>query len=58
MGPERVITAGEMDAMSPDERATAVRAGEISSLEGLPDTLRQRALARAAELEERLSPSS
>ena len=40
--------------MSPEERASAVRNGELRSLEDLPEELRHQVIARAAAIEERL----
>lgn len=54
----RVITPEEMDLMSPDERDSAVRSGELRSLDDLPVELRKRVIARAAEIEERLRLTS
>jgi hypothetical protein len=49
-----VITPEEMDLMSPEERDAVVRSGELRSLSDLPVELRNRVIARAAEIEERL----
>ena len=54
MDNRRVITPEEMDLMSPEERASAVRNGELRSLEDLPEELRHQVIARAAAIEERL----
>ncbi len=56
--PERhVITPHEMDRMSPSERAEAVLAGELHSLDELPEAFRRRVVERAAAIEARLSPN-
>ncbi len=47
-----VITADEMDRMSPEERAAAVRAGTILSLDELPENFRNRIIERARVLNE------
>jgi hypothetical protein len=47
-----------MDLMSPEARDSAVRAGELRSLNDLPVELRNRVIARAAEIEERLRLTS
>jgi hypothetical protein len=54
----RVITPEEMDLMSPEERDFAVRTGELRSLNELPVELRNRVIARAAEIEEQLRLTS
>ncbi len=53
-----MITAEEMDLMSPEERDSAVRSGELHSLDELPDELRSRVIGRAATIEARLRLSS
>ena len=58
MDNRRVITPEEMDLMSPDERASAVRNGELHSLEDLPRELRHQVIARAAAFEERFRLTS
>ena len=54
---QRVITAEEMDRMTPNERAEAVRAGIVRDLSGLPPAFRQRIEERAAFLESELASS-
>ena len=54
MSSERVITAGEMDKMSPNERAAAVTAGTITDVAQLPEAFLSRVEARAAEWNQRL----
>ncbi len=58
MAERHVITAEEMDLMSPEERDSAVRGGELHSLDELPDELRNRVIGRAATIESRLRLSS
>jgi hypothetical protein len=49
-----VITPDEMDQMTPDERAAAVRAGTVLSLDELPEEFRQRVVDRAHILSQRI----
>ncbi len=43
MGVEReLLTAAEMDAMTPDERAAAVRERIVANLDEVPDSFRAR----------------
>jgi hypothetical protein len=58
MAERHVITAEEMDLMSPEERDSAIRGGELHSLDELPDELRSRVIGRAATIEARLRLSS
>ena len=51
----KVITAEELDAMSPDERARVVRAHIVTDIEQLPDGFRRRIEATAARLSQQLS---
>ena len=54
--PERhIVTPYEMDRMSPTERAEAVKAGELHSLDDLPEEFRRRIVERAAAIEARLA---
>lgn len=48
----RVITAEELDAMSPDERARVVREHIVSDLDKLPDGFRRRIESTASRLAE------
>ena len=41
--------------MSPSERAEAVQAGELHSLDDLPEPFRRRVVERAAAIEARLA---
>lgn len=53
MGERRVvITAAEMDRMSPQERADAVAAGVVTSWEDVPEPFRSEVLAEARRLGE------
>ena len=46
----RIITAAEMDRMSPQERADAVRASVVANLDELDPAFRARVERRAREL--------
>ena len=50
----KIITAAEMDKMSPQERADAVRASVAESLDELDPTFRERVERRARELAQAL----
>ncbi len=50
----RLITAEELDAMSPDERARVVREHIVTDFDQLPDDFRQRVEATAGRLAEQL----
>ena len=52
MAADRVWTAKEMEAMSPDERARVVAAGFRDSLEGLDPEFRARVEAKSRRLAE------
>ena len=52
----KVITAEELDAMSPDQRAQVVREHIVTDLDHLPDAFRQRVEKTAARLAEQLRP--
>ena len=54
----RVITAAELDEMSPDERAQVVREHIVTDLEELPEGFRRRVEKTAARLAEQLRPVS
>jgi len=54
----RLITAEELDAMSPDERARVVRDHIVTDLHQLPDDFRQLAEATAGRLAEQLRPTA
>lgn len=53
-----VITAAQLDAMSPDERARVVREHIVTDLDELPEGFRRRVEATAARLAEQLRPAS
>ena len=50
----RLITAAELDQMSPDERARVVREHLVPNLDHLPDDFRRRVEATAGRLAEQL----
>lgn len=50
----RVITAEELDAMSPDQRAQVVREHIVTGLDHLPEAFRQGVETTAARLAEQL----
>jgi hypothetical protein len=50
----RLITAAELDLMSPDERARVVREHLVTGLDHLPDDFRRRVEATASQLAEQL----
>lgn len=50
----RLITAEELDAMSPDERARVVREHIVTDLGQLPEDFRQRVESTAGRLAEQL----
>ena len=50
-----MITADEMDKMTPNQRAAAVVAGTITDLETLPPAFRERVERKAQEWNDRLS---
>ncbi len=50
----RLITAQELDAMSPDERARVVREHVVTDLNQLPDDFRRRVETTAGRLVEQL----
>lgn len=52
----KVITAEELDAMSPDQRAQVVREHIVTNLDHLPEAFRQRVEMTAARLAEQLRP--
>lgn len=52
MAEERVITASEMEQMSPDDRARIVREHELSSLDGLDPDFRTRVEAKSRRIVE------
>ena len=49
-----VISTGEMDRMTPNERAAIVDAGVLHSIDELPEPFRTRVLAKAVVLEQEL----
>ncbi len=49
-GERRIITAAEMDRMTPAQRAEAVRAGVVHNLDELDPEFRRRVEARARQL--------
>ena len=52
------ITAEELDAMSPDERARVVREHIVTDLDQLPEGFRRRVETTAARLAEQLRPAA
>jgi hypothetical protein len=54
----RVITAEELDGMSPDERAQVVRDHIVTDLDQLPEGFRRRVEATAARLAEKIRPTT
>ena len=52
----KVITAEELDAMSPDQRAQVVREHIVTDLAHLPEAFRQRVESTASRLAEQLRP--
>ncbi len=52
MSDDRVFTAEEMAAMSPDERAQIVRQGQRSSLDGLDPAFQARVRATSRRIAE------
>ena len=53
---QRIVTAAEMDKMTPQERADAIDAGVIRSWDEVDDEFRARLLARVPEVAARLPP--
>ena len=54
----RLITAEELDAMSPDERARVVREHVVTDLDQLPDDFRRRVETTAGRLAEQRRPTT
>ena len=54
----KVITAEQLDSMSPDERAKVVREHIVTDLNELPDGFRRRVEATATRLSEQLRPAT
>jgi hypothetical protein len=52
--PTKIVTAAEMDLMTPAERAAVVDAGTITNFDDVPEPFRSRIIAKALEIEERL----
>ena len=52
--PTKIVTAAEMDYMTPAERAAVVEAGTVKSLDDVPEPFRSRIIAKAHEVEARL----
>ncbi|MEO1061348.1 MAG: hypothetical protein AAFZ07_08005 [Actinomycetota bacterium] len=50
MAERRVVTAAEMELMSPDERAEVVADGELGSLDDLDPTFRERVADKGRRL--------
>ena len=50
---QRIITASELEQMSPQDRADAVHAGRVASWDGVSDEFKAEILATASELGER-----
>ncbi len=55
MSEMQIITVQEMDRMTPDERAAAVRKGTILNREELPEEFRQRIEERAILAAQRMT---
>ncbi len=51
--PKRIITAAEMDGMTPQERADAIDAGIVRSWDDVDPEFRERVTARAEEVRSR-----
>ena len=51
---DRALTAAELDQMSPDQRAAALRDRLVTDLDELPETFRQRVEETARRLAEQL----
>ncbi len=51
--PTKIVTAAEMDLMTPAERAAVVDAGTVKSLDDLPEAFRLKILAKAQEIHDR-----
>jgi hypothetical protein len=47
----KIVTAAEMDLMTPAERAAVVDAGIIRNLDDVPEPFRSRIIAKAHEIE-------
>ncbi|MGI8806598.1 MAG: hypothetical protein ACR2KK_01845 [Acidimicrobiales bacterium] len=54
----RLITAEELDAMSPDERARVVREHIVTDLDQLPDDFRRQVETTAGRLAEQRRPTT
>jgi hypothetical protein len=54
----RLITAEDLDAMSPDERARVVREHVVTDLDQLPDEFRRRVETTAGRLAEERRPTT
>ena len=54
----RLISAEELDGMSPDERARVVREHIVTDLDQVPEGFRRRVEATAARLAEKLRPAA
>ena len=52
--PPKIVTASEMDLMTPNERAAVVEAGIVRNLDDVAEPFRSRIIAKAHDLEERL----
>jgi hypothetical protein len=52
--PTKIVTAAEMDLMTPNERAAVVEAGIVRNLDDVPEPFRSRIIAKAHEVEARL----
>ena len=48
--PRRIVTAAEMDKLTPQERADVVDASEIRSWDEVPDTFKERVFDTARRL--------
>jgi hypothetical protein len=49
--PTKIVTAAEMDLMTPNERAAVVEAGIVRNLDDVPEPFRSRIIAKAHEME-------
>ena len=54
----RLITAEELDGMSPDERARVVREHIVTDLDQVPESFRRRVETTAARLADQLRPAA
>jgi hypothetical protein len=52
----KMLTAAELDPMSPDQRAAAVRERLVTDLDDLPDEFRRRVVETGRRLADELQP--